>query len=86
MTTNPKVIEGLQLIVTALAQQADGHIIQARIFGSQGFKKLQEKYEEHAEEERGYVVKCIDRLLDLGADVKLEAKPAGVVHTDPIEW
>ena len=86
MTTNPKVIEGLQLIVTALAQQADGHIIQARIFGSQGFTKLQEKYEGHAEEERGYVVKLIDRLLDLGADVKLEAKSAGVVHTDPIEW
>jgi len=86
MTPNPKVIGGLQLIATALAQQADGHIIQSRIFGSQGFKKLQEKYEGHAKEERGYVVKCIDRLLDLKADVKLEAKPAGIVYADPIEW
>ncbi|OUM60556.1 hypothetical protein PIROE2DRAFT_13670 [Piromyces sp. E2] len=86
MAANPKLIEGLQLIVTALAQQADGHVIQSRIFGNQGFKKLEEKYAEHAKEERGYVIKCIDRLLDLGADVKLGATADGVVHTDPIEW
>ncbi|KAG4108491.1 cytochrome b1 [Neocallimastix lanati (nom. inval.)] len=86
MPTNPQLIEGLQVIVTQLAQQADGHIIQSRIFGNQGFKKLEEKYAEHAEEERGYVIKCIDRLLDLGADVKLGATKDGVVHTDPIEW
>ena len=36
------------------AQQADGHEIQSRIFAAQGFKKLEEKYAEHADEERGY--------------------------------
>ncbi|KAL6609295.1 ferritin-like superfamily [Neocallimastix sp. 'constans'] len=72
MPANPQLIEGLQVIVTQLAQQADGHIIQSRIFGNQGFKKLEEKYAEHAEEERGYVIKC--------------ATKDGVVHTDPIEW
>jgi len=34
---NEKVIEGLQTIVTELAQQADGHVIQSRVFASQGF-------------------------------------------------
>lgn len=86
MENNQKVIEGLQIIVTDLAQQADGHAIESRIFASQGLTKLAEKYAEHATEERGYVDKCIDRLLDLGVEVKLEAKKEGKVYTDPIEW
>ena len=68
-----KILEGLQIIVTDLAQQADGHAIQSRVFYSQGFDKLGEKYAEHASEERGYVDQCIDRILDLGGEVKLDA-------------
>lgn len=83
---NEKVIAGLQKIVTDLAQQADGHQVQSRIFASAGFSKLADKYAEHAEEERGYVTKCIDRLLDLGYDVKVEAKKEAPVCKDPVEW
>ncbi|MBR1780987.1 MAG: hypothetical protein IJ751_06275 [Oscillospiraceae bacterium] len=83
---NEMVIAGLQAIVTGLGQQADGHAIQSRIFASEGFSKLADKYAEHAAEERGYVDKCVDRLLDLGCPVKLETKPEGPVITDPVEW
>ena len=83
---NEKVIEGLQIIVTALSQQADGHLIQSRIFAAQGFEKLAKKYEEHAEEERGYVVRCIDRLMDLGVEVKLEDKKAAPLFKDAVEY
>lgn len=86
MENNQKLIEGLQIIATDLAQQADGHQIQSKIFASQGLTKLAEKYAEHATEERGYVDKCIDRLLDLGVEIKLEAKKEGKVYTDPVEW
>ena len=86
MENNQKLIEGLQTIVTELAQQADGHQIQSKIFGAQGLTKLAEKYAEHATEEREYVEKCIDRLLDLGVEIKLEAKKEGKVFTDAIEW
>lgn len=86
MAQNEKIIEGLQIIVTDLAQQADGHALQSRIFASEGFTKLADKYAEHAEEERGYVQKCTDRILDLGGEVKLEAKKEGPVYTDPVEW
>ncbi len=81
-----KILEGLQVIVTDLAQQADGHQIQSRIFASEGFSKLADKYAEHAEEERGYVQQCIDRILDLGGEVKLGAKKEGVVCKDPVDW
>lgn len=80
------VIEGLQMIVSQLSQQADGHALQSRIFASEGFSKLAEKYAEHAEEERGYVQECADRLLDLGCEVRLEAKEAGQLCKDPVEW
>ncbi len=83
---NEKVIAALQTLVRDLGQQADGHQIQSRIFAAKGFTKLADKYAEHAEEERGYVDKCIDRLLDFGCDVKLEAKSEGLVCADPAEW
>jgi len=81
-----KILEGLQIIVSDLAQQADGHQIQSRIFASEGFTKLADKYAEHAAEERDYVQQCIDRILDLGGEVKLEAKKAGTVCKNPIDW
>nr|WP_292165564.1 ferritin-like domain-containing protein [Butyrivibrio sp.] len=83
---NENIIKGLQAIVTDLAQQADGHAIQSKIFGSLGFSKLADKYDEHATEERGYVDKCIDRILDLGGEVKNEDKKATPTYTDPVEW
>lgn len=86
MTNNEKVIAGLQTIVTDLAQQADGHHLQSRIFAGMGFSKLADKYAEHAQEEREWVTKCVDRLLDLGCDVKLEAKKEGTVCKNPIDW
>ena len=86
MGDKAKILAGLQQIVTDLAQQADGHEIQSRIFTAQGFTKLEAKYKEHAEEERGYVTKCIDRILDLGGEVKLEAKKAAPVCKDPLDF
>ena len=83
---NEKVAAVLQQIVTNLSQQSAGHLIQSRIFASQGFSKLAKKYADHATEELGFVEMCIDRLLDLGCEVKLEAKPAGPVFTNPVEY
>jgi bacterioferritin len=81
-----KVVTGLQTIVTELSQQADGHLIQSRIFAAQGLNKLAENYKEHAAEERDYVVKCIDRLIDLGCEVKLEAKKCAPICKDAVEY
>ncbi len=86
MANREKTIQTLQAIVTGLSQQANGHAIQSRIFASKGFTKLAEKYAEHATEERGNVDKCIDRILDLGGEVKLENMPEGKVCTNPIDW
>ena len=86
MSDKAKILEGLQIIVTDLAQQADGHELQARIFASQGFTKLADKYKEHAEEERGYVVKCADRILDLGGNLKLGDKKDAPLFTDAVEY
>ncbi|MBQ7197602.1 MAG: hypothetical protein IJS40_09365 [Synergistaceae bacterium] len=86
MSDKTKIIEGLQTIVTNLAQQADGHEIQSRVFASQGLNKLADKYAEHASDERGYVKKCIDRIIDLGGEVKLQAKQEGPICKDALEF
>ena len=86
MDNREKTITALQAIVTGLSQQADGHAIQSRIFAGQGFTKLANKYAEHATEERGYVDKCIDRILDLGGEVKNEAKKESPICQDAVEW
>lgn len=86
MAENQKVVQGLQHIVTAVSQGADAHTIQSRIFAAKGLSKLAEKYAEHAAEERGYAEKCIDRLLDLGCAVKVEAKEEMPIYTDALEY
>lgn len=86
MSDKSKILEGLQVIVTDLAQQADGHDLQARIFASQGFTKLADKYKEHASEERGYVEKCADRILDLGGTLRLGDKKDAPLFADAIEY
>ena len=86
MADTAKLIEGLQVIVTDLAQQADSHAIQSKIFASQGLTKLADKYAEHATEERGYVDQCVERIIDLGGEVKCGAKKETPVLTDALEW
>ena len=86
MTKNEKLISGLQTIITELSQQADGHNIQSRIFASKGFNKLANKYAEHVNEERGYVEKCINRLLDFGITPKLENKKESNLYTNPVDF
>lgn len=81
-----KSIEALQFFVTNLNAQSFQHKLQAKIFGSIGYKKLEAKYLEHAEEEQGFVNQFIDRLLDLGGELKQEAVDAQKLYTDPVEF
>ncbi|MBP5771331.1 MAG: hypothetical protein J6W75_08215 [Bacteroidaceae bacterium] len=81
-----KSIEALQFFVTNLNAQSFQHKLQGKIFGSLGFKKLEKKYLEHADEEAGFVNRFIDRLLDLGGELKQEAVEAQTLYQDPIEF
>lgn len=83
---NQKSIQALQAYATGLAAQSLQHKIQGKLFASQGFSKLGEKYAEHAEEEMGWVDKFIDRIIDLGGQPKVEAAPAMPVTDDPAEY
>ncbi len=84
--TNENLIKAMQMIVSELSQQADGHMIQSKVFGSEGFPKLAEKYAAHAEEERGFVARFVERILDLGAVPVNGDKKASQTITDPVEW
>lgn len=81
-----KIIEGLQQLVTGLSTQADGHAIMSKVLADKGFSGLGEKYQEHADEEREYVAQMIERILDLGGEVKLEDRKGGQILSDPLEW
>ena len=81
-----KSIEALQFFVTNLNAQSFQHKLQAKIFGSLGFKKLETKYLEHAKEEGEFVDQFIGRLLDLGGELKQEAVEAQTLYKDPIEF
>ncbi|MBR1851422.1 MAG: hypothetical protein IJ789_08680 [Bacteroidales bacterium] len=83
---NKKSVEALQFFVTNLNAQSFQHKLQAKIFGSIGYKKLEQKYLEHAAEEQGFVDQFIDRLLDLGGELKQEAVQEQKLFTDPIEF
>ena len=78
-----KSINALQFFVTNLSNQAFGHKLQGKVFADQGFEKLGAKYMGHHDEEMGWVDKFIGRLLDLGGELKHEARQESAIFTDP---
>lgn len=81
-----KSIEALQFFTTGLSNGAFVHKVQGQMLKSAGFTKLGEKYINHYDEEMGWVTKFIDRILDLGGEVKVEDRPAATLVADPIEY
>jgi bacterioferritin len=85
MVDKQTIIKALQEIVTTLSQQADGHELQSRAFKALGYNKLAEIYAEHAEEERGYVNQCADRIYVIGGFVTCGVKQEYPIFTNPLE-
>lgn len=81
-----EVIKVFQTLVTELSQSALNHEIHSRIFAAEGFSKLAQKYGEHAKDEREFVAKFIDRIIDLGGEIKQEATDAWEVKSDFMEF
>lgn len=81
-----KSIEALQYFITGLSNGAFVHKVQGQIIKSAGYTKLGEKYINHYDEEMGWVTKFIDRLVDLGGQVKVEQRPEADIVTDPVEY
>ncbi len=81
-----KSIEVLQFFATGLSAGAYAHKVQGQIFKSLGFSKLGQKYAEHYTEEMEWVEKFIDRILDLGGEIKIEATEATPLIHKPIEY
>lgn len=81
-----KSIETLQFFVTGLSEGAFVHKMQGQIFKSQGFTKLGDKYIEHFTEEMGWVEKFVERILDLGGEVKAEGMKARDLIANPVEY
>ena len=79
-------IQALQWIVTGLSDQSFGHRIQGLVFGSKGLQALADKYAAHADEEMAWVEKFANRILDLGGDIKIEARPEVKVYDDIVEY
>lgn len=81
-----KSIEALQFFVTGLSNGAFQHLAQSRVFKSQGYQKLAEHFADHSKEEYGWVEKFMDRILDLGGDLKVEAREAAPIVSEPVEY
>lgn len=86
MADKEKTIEALQAIVTGLSANSFGHRIQAKIFAGLGFQSLGDKYIAHATEEMDFVEHFMDRILDLGGEIKQEAQEAKPIYTDIVEF
>ena len=81
-----KSIEALQFFVTNLSEGAFVHKLQGQIFKSQGFNKLGDKYIEHFSEEMGWVEKFVERILDLGGEVKFDGAKSRELISNPIDY
>ena len=81
-----KTIEALQFFVTGLTEGALVHKLQGQLFKSQGFDKLGDKYINHFTEEMEWVEKFVDRILDLGGDVKFDGAKARDLIAAPVDY
>ena len=81
-----KSIEALQLFATGLTEGALVHKLQGQIFKSQGFSKLGEKYINHFNEEMEWVEKFVERILDLGGEVKFDGAKSRALISNPVEY
>lgn len=79
-----KSIEALQFFVTGLSNGAFQHMAQSHVFKSQGYNKLAQKFADHAKEEYDWVEKFMDRILDLGGQIKVEARPEAFIVEEPV--
>lgn len=86
MSNKEETIKALQQIVTGLAGNSFQHRIQSKIFASQGFTKLGEKYAQHATEEMNFVEQFIDRILDLGGKVEQQPQESQPIYEDVLEF
>ena len=86
MSNKEETIKALQQIVTGLAGNSFQHRIQSKIFASQGFTKLGEKYAQHATEEMNFVEQFIDRILDLGGKVEQQPQESQPIYEDVLEY
>ena len=86
MADKEKTIEVLQAIVTGLSANSFGHRIQSKVFAGLGFQSLGDKYITHATEEMDFVEQFMDRILDLGGEIKQEAQEAKPIFNDIIEF
>ena len=86
MADKEKTIESLQFFVTGLAAQSFSHRIQSKIFAGLGFQSLGDKYAGHAQEEMDFVEQFMDRILDLGGEIKQETVEAQPIFEDIIEF
>ncbi len=81
-----KSIEALQYFATGLTEGALVHKLQGQIFKSQGLNKLGQKYIDHFNEEMGWVEKFVERVIDLGGDIKFEGAKARELCCDPVAY
>ena len=81
-----KTIETLQFFVTGLTEGALVHKLQGQLFKSQGLGKLGDKYVNHFTEEMGWVEKFVDRILDLGGEVKFDGAKAHDLVDNPVDY
>jgi len=79
-------LKALQVFATGLSEGAYVHKLQGQMFKSQGFTKLGEKYISHFSEEMGWVEKFVDRIMDLGGEIKFEGMKERALISDPIAY
>ena len=60
--------------------------MQGQIFKAQGFGKLGQKYIDHFNEEMGWVEKFVERILDLGGEIKFDGAKSRALICDPVEY
>lgn len=86
MKAKKNSIELMQWIVSALTPAMNLHRVQSRIFEKQGYVKIAKKLTESADEEQMWIDTFVDRLIDIGGDIKLNYEQNTEVCMNVMEY
>ena len=90
MNKNDELIKDLKDLVFALSKQVLSRSIQCKIFKNDGFLKLSEKYEGHLKEEREYLDRTIEKIINLGGEFNLDESNIDTkeyaIFKDPVKY
>ena len=83
MKGDPRIIDGLNALLTKELSAVDQYVVQSHMFANWGYAKLHERIAHEADDERGHVSKLVHRILFLDGTPDVSSREPLQIGKEP---